>query len=99
MLGECCIRQTGLEKDTTTYGIELRKYRKLVDNKTQDNQKLQKIYSNTVQQVDLLMIGLTSCQGELKHQRRITGQYRIGIFVFTPIAFVGGIYIGYRLSR
>ena len=99
LLGECCIRQTGLEKDTTTMGFENRKLRQLNTNLGKQITNLEKQQRNSEKASTFLAHGFKTCQDDVARQIRKNKGFKIGMFTLTPIALAGGIWLGSKLGN
>lgn len=99
ILGECCIRQTGLEKDTASMGFENRKCEELNQNLTRQVCNLGEQKQNSdIANINLAQ-GLKNCNMDLKRATRKAKGFKIGMFTLTPIALIGGIWLGNKLGN
>lgn len=99
ILGECCIRQTGLEKDTATMAFENRKCEDLNKNYERQICNLEEQQQNSDIANINLERGLRLCKEDLKTARRKNKGLKLGMFTLPPIALAGGLWLGFKLGK
>ncbi len=75
-------------------GFQLRKFEKLTTNLNGQVTNLTQQYSNLQKSSTDLSTGLKFCKAELDDERKKTKWLKVGIITLTPIALLGGIFLG-----